>query len=144
MESSSTSSPKMALLLASGTAERLLTASTLVSGAAALGYEVTIFASYWGLDALRASRSDEHPSVEPGHGDASQRLAQTLRERKVPTWRHILRTAKALGNVKVFACSQSMEVLGLHREDLDPLVDEVMGITSYVDRTRGAEATYFV
>jgi len=141
---SSSPSPKMALLLASGTAERLLTASTLVSGAAALGYEVTIFASYWGLDALRTSGSEVHPPVEPGHGEASQRLEQTLRDRKVPTWRTILRTAKALGNVKVFACSQSMEVLGLRRADLDPLVDEVLGITSFVDRTRGAEATYFV
>ena len=136
--------PKMALLLASGTAERLLTASTLVSGAAALGYEVTIFASYWGLDAFRASGSEAHPPVEAGHGAAAERLEKTLRDRKVPTWRQVLRTAKSLGNVKVFACSQSMEVLGLRRTDLDPLVDEVLGITSFVDRTRGAEATYFV
>ncbi len=144
MGESSDPVPKMAVLLASGTAERLLTASTLVSGAAALGYEVTVFASYWGLDALRASGSEGHPPVEAGHGADAQRLEQTLRDRKVPTWRQILRTAKALGNVKVFACSQSMEVLGLHRTDLDPLVDEVLGITSFVDRTRGSEATYFV
>jgi peroxiredoxin family protein len=138
------SSPQMAIVLASGNAERLLTFSTLVSGAAALGYEVMIFASYWGLDAFRAGKPEGHPPLEPGHGPEGERLREILRDRKVPSWKTILRSAKAIGNVGIFACSQSLEVLGLDRRDLDPLVDDVMGIASFVDRTRGAQATYFI
>ena len=136
--------PKMAILLASGMSERLLAFSTLVSGAAALGYDVHIFASYWGLDAFRTSHADGHPPGEPGHGPDGERLQETLHRRNVPSWRKILRAAKAVGHVGIYACSQSMEVMGLSRKDLDPLVDDVMGIASFVERTRGAEATYFV
>ncbi len=137
--------PTMAIVLAAGTSDRLLPFATLVSGAVAMGYEVHVFASYWGLDALRRSRPAEaHPPVSPGHGAEGAALERTLVDRHVPGWRQILGAAKRVGPVHVYACSQSMDVLGLRREHLDDLVDEVVGIATFVDRTRGASATYFV
>ncbi len=138
-------SPTMAVVLAAGTSDRLLPFATLVSGAVAMGYEVHVFASYWGLDALRRSRpAAAHPPVTPGHGAEGEVLERTLVERHVPGWRQILAAAKRVGPVHVYACSQSMDVLSLKREELDDLVDEVVGVATFVDRTRGASATYFV
>ena len=137
-------SPKMSFVLTTGSADRLIPFATLVSGAVAMGYEVHIFASFWGLDAFRKDHTAPHPPVSPGHGEDGERLAQALRDRRVPSWKQMLSVAKQIGSVRVYACSQSMDLFTLKPEALDPLVDEVTGVATFVDRTRGAEVTYFV
>ncbi len=141
---SEVTAPKMAIVLTAGTADRLIPFSTLVSGAVAMGYEVHVFASFWGLDALRRETDAPHPPISPGHGAAGEALARTLTERRFPPWKQILGMAKSIGTVKVYACSQSMELFGLQQKDLDPLVDEVTGIATFVDRSRGSEQSYWI
>lgn len=134
----------MAIFLASGSVDRLLPFSTLVSGAVAMEYEVHVFASFWGLDAFRKERATPHPPMGPGHAEEGEKLAKTLVDRRVPGWRQMLATAKSLGPVHVYACAQSMDLYGLKPGDLDPTVDEVLGIAAFIDRAQGAEATYFI
>jgi peroxiredoxin family protein len=136
--------PRLAIVLTENTIDKLLPFSTLVSGAVVMGMDVHVFASFWGLDAFRKSSPGPHPPAGPGHGDAGARLEKTLVERKVPSWKSVLATAKELGSLHIYACSQSMELFGLTRADLDPVVDEVVGIATFIDRTRHAEASYFI
>lgn len=136
--------PKMAIVLTAGTADQLIPFSTLVSGAMAMGYEVHVFASFWGLDAFRREAPAPHPPVSPGHGEAGEKLARTLADRRFPPWKQILGMAKSIGALHVYACSQSMELFGLEQKDLDPLVDEVTGIATFVDRTKGAAQSYWI
>ncbi|EQD72419.1 hypothetical protein B1B_03773, partial [mine drainage metagenome] len=124
--------------------DKLLPFSTLVSGAVAMGLEVHVFASFWGLDAFRKSSPSPHPPASPGHGEAAARLDRTLVDRKVPSWKAMLSAAKGIGTLHVYACSQSMQLFGLTPADLDPIVDEVVGIATFIDRTRHAEASYFI
>ena len=136
--------PRMAILLTENTSDKLLPFSTLVSGAVVMGLDVHVFASYWGLDAFRRASPGPHPPAGPGHGEAGARLEKTLVDRKVPSWKSVLGMAKEIGSLHIYACSQSMELYGLTRADLDPLVDEVVGIAAFIDRTRHAEASYFI
>jgi len=46
-------------------------------------------------------------------------------------WSEIFRQAKDIGEVKIHACSLSMEMFGLRVEDLDPLVDGQEGVASF-------------
>ena len=139
--------PKMAIVLTSGTVDRLIPFSTMVSGAVAMGYDVHVFASFWGLAAFRkdpAGATPSHPPVSPGYGRDGDRLATTLREKRFPPWKQIVGKAKSIGSLHVYACSQSMELLGLNAPDLDPLVDEVAGIATFVDRTKEAVQSYWI
>ena len=47
-------------------------------------------------------------------------------------WSAVLAQAKQLGDVQVHACSLSMDMLGLTTDDLDPLVDDVEGVTAFM------------
>jgi peroxiredoxin family protein len=44
----------------------------------------------------------------------------------------VLAQAKELGEVRVHACSLSMDMLDLTQDDLDPLVDDVEGVTAFM------------
>ncbi|NNN17549.1 MAG: peroxiredoxin [Thermoplasmata archaeon] len=140
----SPSPARMAIILTENHVDKLLPFSTLVSGAVAMGFEVHVFASFWGLDAFRKSSPSPHPPTSPGHGAAGAELESTLADRKVPSWKSMLSTAKGIGTLRIYACSQSMQLFHLTPADLDPIVDEVVGIATFIDRTRHAEASYFV
>ncbi len=135
---------QMAIVLTESADDKLLPFATLVSGAVAMGFRVDVLASYWGLMAFRAKSKGDRATVSPGHGTEGERLEEALREKKAPSWRSILEMAKSLGDLHIYACSQSMEVLGLAKDELDPLVDGVTGVATFVDRTRSANVTYFI
>ena len=137
-------SEQMAIVLTESADDKLLPFATLVSGAVAMGFQVDVLASYWGLMAFRTNAKEVPATVSPGHGPDGEHLEEALRGKKAPSWRSILEMAKSLGGLRIYACSQSMEVLGLKKEDLDPLVDGVTGVATFVDRTRSADVTYFV
>ena len=44
---------KMSIIVFSGTVDKLLAVSTLATGAAAMGLQVDIFLTFWGLNAFR-------------------------------------------------------------------------------------------
>ncbi len=143
MSTPSTPSPdQMAIVLTESATDKLLPFATLVSGAIAMGFRVDVFASYWGLSAFRKGPSV--PEVSPGHGELGARLEQALTAPKAPSWRAILEMAKSLGDLHIYACSQSMEILGFQKEELDPLVESVTGVATFIDTTRSAQITYFI
>jgi peroxiredoxin family protein len=47
-------------------------------------------------------------------------------------WSVVLAQAKELGDVRLHACSLSLDMLGLTKDDLEPMVDDVEGITAFI------------
>jgi peroxiredoxin family protein len=135
---------QMAVVLTENAADKLLPFATLVSGALALGFRVDVFASYWGLLAFRKTPAPAPALVSPGHGEEGTHLEQALKRPKAPSWKALLEMAKSIGELHIYACSQSMEVLGLSKNDLDPLVESVTGVATFIDRTRSANVSYFI
>ena len=134
----------MAIVLTEDSIDKLLPFATLVSGAVVMGMRVDVFASYWGLVAFRAGPAGPTVHVAPGHGEEGERLEKELKAKDAPSWRSMLETAKSLGELHIYACSQSMEILGLKKEDLDPLVEKVTGVATFVEQTQNAAVTYFI
>lgn len=145
MSSPAASPPEqMAIVLTESAADKLLPFATLVSGAIALGFRVDVLASYWGLAAFRKTPTPLPATVSPGHGEDGTRLEQALQAPKAPSWKALLEMAKSIGELHIYACSQSMEVLGLSKSELDPLVERVLGIATFIDQTRNARVSYFI
>jgi len=145
MSSSDAPPPEqMAVVLTENSADKLLPFATLVSGAVALGFRVDVLASYWGLVAFRKTATASPPSVSPGHGEDGARLEAALKAPRAPSWKSILEMAKSIGELHIYACSQSMEILGLSKDELDPLVEGVTGVATFIDRTRSASVSYFI
>ena len=46
-------------------------------------------------------------------------------------WSELFAQAKDLGEVQIHACADSMEMFGITKDDLDPMVDGVWGVASF-------------
>lgn len=116
------------LVLFSGTDDRLDAGAVLTAGAAAMGRPVNVFLQYWALDAFRADRIQKDHGVAP---EAGADGLEAYRHHGGLHWSEIFRQAKAVGDVKIHACSLSMEMFGIGVDDLDPLVDDQEGVASF-------------
>ncbi len=119
---------KLSLVLFSGTDDRLQAAAVLTVGAAAMGRQVDLFLQYWALDAFRADRILKDHGVAPEAGEDGRVAMQAQGKTH---WSELLGQAKDLGEVRVFACSDSMEMFDITQDDLDPLVDGIWGVASF-------------
>ncbi len=115
------------LVIFSGTDDKLQAAAVLTAGAAAIGRPVNVFLQYWALDAFRRDRIERDHGLSPEAGDEGRIAVNALRAEGQATWADTLRQAKGLGGVDIEACSLSMDLLRIEPEDLDPLVDGVVG-----------------
>jgi peroxiredoxin family protein len=123
-------SDTLSIVMFSGTADKLHSAATIAAGAAAMGRPVNILLQYWALDAFRTDR------VEADHGLAVEAAAPGARQpvkgmASIP-WLETFRMAKELGEMSIYACSGSLEVLGIDVAELDPLVDAAGGIATFL------------
>ena len=123
----------LSIALFSGTDDKLSAAALLTAGAAALGRKVDILLQYWALDAFRAGRLAKDHGLAPEAGlEGAQAMDRLRREGGGQHWGEVLAQAKQLGDVRIHACSLSMDMLGLTGEDLDPMVDDVEGVTAFM------------
>src|SRR6266511_2046261 len=111
----------LSLVLFSGTDDKLNSAGVLAVGAAAMGRKVNGFLQYWALDAFRADRVHE-----------------LVQRQGTQHWSELFSQAKEIGEVGVHACSLSMEMFGITKDDLDPLVDDVEGVAAFIAAADGS------
>jgi len=109
----------------------------LAVGAAAMGRTVNLFLQYWALDAFRTDRIRKDHGVAAEGGPEGAEAMRWARERGQEHWADLLAQAKDIGEVGIQACSLSMEMFGLNREDLDPLVDGVQGVAAFMAGATG-------
>ena len=128
----------LSLILFSGTDDKLTSASVLVTGAAAMGRRVNVFLQYWGLDAFRKDRIAKDHGVSAEAGPEGAEAMRRLRERGgTQHWSQNLLMARDVGEVRITACALSMELLEITKDELDPMVDAVEGIASFMGSVTG-------
>jgi peroxiredoxin family protein len=119
---------RLSLVLFSGTDDKLQAAAVLTVGAAAMGRPVDVFLQYWALDAFRADRITKDHGVAPEAGADGERA---MREQGKTHWSELFGQAKDLGEVRIMACADSVEMFRITSDDLDPLVDGIWGVASF-------------
>lgn len=134
---------KMSIILFSGTVDKLMPVGILASGGVAMGMDVEIFATFWGLLSLKKGAS-EQPRMSKDFEDMGPIMMQAMQEKNMPSWIDMLRTAKELGNVKIVACANTSDLMGLKLEDYEDVVDEIVGVGEYVNTARDSKITLFI
>ena len=132
---------KLSIILFSGTIDKLLPVGVLSSAAAAHGMQVRIFATFWGLMALR---KDAQPKMSKDFEELGAQMSSILKEKNVPSWIDMIRQAKEIGDVKVYACAMTFDMFGMKKEDLVDIVDDVVGAGEYIDDAKDANITLFI
>ena len=141
----------------SGDFDKLTAVFTLGTGAAAVGYEVNIFFTFWGLDAIKRKQGRSWLTRIFGFMMGGLRVAPTsrfnflgagpkifrylMRKNNVATLEELVEAAKLLG-INLYACEMAMHVLGLTKEDFIPEVKDVLGVASFLKLSEGGQTLF--
>lgn len=154
---------KSTIVFFSGDLDKAIAAFIIANGAAAYDHEVTMFFTFWGLNALR---KDERVSMKKGFLEnmfdkMMPRGAERLGLSKMnfagmgpKMIKHIMKKHNALSlpqlielaqeqGVKLVACTMTMDLLGLQKEELMDGIDYA-GVAAYLGDAADAKVNLFI
>jgi len=160
----STPGPKRTtLVLFSNDLDRAMAGLIIANGFAALGHQVTVFFTFWGLTVLR---KDNPPPVKKDllsrmfgfmlpkgprkltlskmHmlGPGTEMMKYVMRQKNVPTLAELIGQARAQG-VQFLACEMAMNVMGITKAELLDGV-ETAGVANFAALAEKSQATLFI
>lgn len=154
---------KKTIIVFSGDLDKAMASFIIANGAAAMGNEVTMFFTFWGLNVLRkAQRIKVRKSfIERLFGWMMPRGAAKLglskmnfagmgaammrgimRKKNVSALPELIESAQAMG-VRMIACTMSMDVMGIKEEELIDGI-EFAGVATYLGEADQANVNLFI
>lgn len=155
-------SKKLSIIAFSGDFDKLTAVFTLATGAAAVGYEVNIFFTFWGLDAIKKKKGRAFVGgskltkmfgfmmgglkVAPNSkfnfwGIGPKIFRKLMKKNNVATLEELVEAAIAL-EVNMYACEMAMHVLGLKKENFIPEVKDVLGVATFLNLSDGGQTLF--
>ncbi len=150
------------LLLFSDDLDKVLATFVIANGAAAMDSRVTIFFAFWGLNVLRKQASSggkdllsklfewmmplgvERLKLSKMHmlGMGTSMMKRVMKRKNVKVLPELVASAKDAG-VRFVACSMSMDVMGITKEEMMDGV-EVGGIATFLGAAEKSNMTLFI
>ena len=134
---------KIVLVCDSGATDKLQTLAMVASGAVTNDIEVYIFFMNDAVYALKKDAPTE-PEVTSVFPEVAEKINQARKEGRIVHWKGLLEDLKDLGELRIIACVQITEILGLEKDDLLPMVDEVAGVNTLSEQAMLADRVMFV
>lgn len=151
------------LIVFSDDLDKALASFVIANGAASTGKKVTMFFTFWGLNVIK---KQQKPAVSkdifgkmfgwmlPAHsgklklskmnmgGAGSWMMRLIMKKKRIDSLESLIRQAVDNG-VEMIACTMSMDVMGVQKEEL---MDNVTlgGVASYLERTEEANVNLFI
>ncbi len=131
------------IFLHSGEFDRAYQAFSITNVLLAMGGEVHIFLSYGGLRRFVKGNLDRVviDSKEPPFREEFERH---LEKGTIDPISEMVDTAKRFGNLKIYACTASMAVLNISRDELLDVVDSSMGLVSFLNIVKDAYLVLYI
>lgn len=156
-------SDKKTIVMFSGDLDKVMAGLIIANGAAAMGSEVTMFFTFWGINVLRKAKKIKVKKdfMEKMFGWMMPRGAEKLglskmnfggmgalmmkdimKKKNVNTLPELIESAQMMG-VKMIVCTMSMDVMGIKEAELiDGL--EFAGVASYLGEADEANVNLFI
>jgi peroxiredoxin family protein len=133
---------RFSIVLFSGTVDKIMAAVTLATGAVAMGKEVNLFLTFWGLIAFRKGDWQTNVRFSKDFEDYAGPAMEMMQAKNIPPWIETLKGAMELGSVNVKACSMTMELFNMTLEDFEPIVSEVTGVAAFIQEQDGGTTLF--
>jgi peroxiredoxin family protein len=148
---------KLCIILSKGTLDMAYPAFMLANAAATMGDEVHLFFTFWGMDVISAKRSGSlklSPVGNPGlhmpnilgmipgmTAMATGMIRGKIQKLKIPPIPEMMKNARDMG-VHFHACSTTMEMMGMKKEDFVPEVEDVVGAATFIGMSEGGQVIF--
>jgi peroxiredoxin family protein len=154
---------KKTIIVFSGDLDKAMAAMIIARGAAAMGNEVTLFFTFWGLNLLRKPepvpvkktlleamfgwmmpRGAGKAVLSKMHmgGMGTAMMMHVMQTKHVPTLPEMIKEAQDFG-VTFIACTMSMDVMGIKAEELIDGI-EYGGVATYLGSADEANVNLFI
>lgn len=151
------------IIVFSGDLDKVLASFIIANGAASMGRPVTMFFTFWGLNVLRKHEkiAVKKPVVEKMFGTMMPRgskkltlsrmnmggmgtkmMRRVMNDKNIESLEDLMKTAMNHG-VKLVACTMSMDVMGITKEELIDGV-ELAGVASYLGDAEESNVNLFI
>ena len=153
---------RVALVVFSGDLDRVLAAFVIATGAAAVGQQVSMFFTFWGLAVLKKSNelkgktflqkmmaimspgsSEDLPVSKMNYfGVGAKMLRTMMKQRNVTSLEDMISLARELG-VRMIACEMSRDVMGIHESELEDGL-ECGGVATFLADSLKSRTSLFI
>nr|WP_272867208.1 DsrE/DsrF/DrsH-like family protein [Coprobacillus cateniformis] len=151
------------MVVFSGDLDKVLASFIIANGAAAMGRPVTMFFTFWGLNALRKTekqhikksfiekmfgimmpRGSEKLKLSKMNmaGMGTSMMKKVMKNKNVNSLEELMSLAQSNG-VKLVACTMSMDIMGITKEELIDGV-ELAGVASYLGDAEESNVNLFI
>ncbi|HCL90983.1 MAG TPA: pyridine nucleotide-disulfide oxidoreductase, partial [Candidatus Atribacteria bacterium] len=151
------------LVVFSGNLDKAIASFIIANGAATMGRKVTMFFTFWGLNILRKPTGGKVKKDFLGRmfgmmmpkGPQKLKLSQMsigglggkmiryiMKKNNVASLEELIRQAKEQG-VKIIACSMSLDLMGIKKEELIDGI-EIGGVATYLAAAETADTNLFI
>lgn len=123
----------LGIIIHSGSYDRIYHGLSLALAALALGREVKVFFSYWSLEYLK-KKAQANISLDKEAERHKEIIERNIERGHLVKFNELTSQAKKMG-AKFYACTSSMGLLNIARDELIQEVDKSMGITTFLTET---------
>lgn len=155
---------KVTIVVLSGDMDRVMAAFIIATGAAAMGMQVTMFFTFWGLNVIRKKGTPSRAKdwlrrmfgllnrggaetlpLSRFHfgGLGTSMMKRVMREHRMPGIPELMETARDLG-VRFIACTTTMGLMGITKDTLVDGVDQLAGVTTYLAEAKEGAVNLFI
>ena len=116
---------KTTIIVQSGDMDKLYSALIVSNGSLAMGMEVSLYFTFWGLLRLKKGALEKGPLSKMNFfGLGRIMMLKKMKKNKVATLNRLLNDFKELGG-RIIACEMTMEIMGVKKSDLqENIIDE--------------------
>ncbi len=134
------------IVVQSGDMDKVYSAMIIANGSLAMGMEVSLFFTFWGLERLKRNGGLEKAPLSRMHflGLGKWVVKRRMARANVASLERLFQDYRELGG-RIIACDMTMAIMGIKREDLrEDLIDEYAGVGTYLNDARDSRITLFV
>jgi len=154
---------KVSMVVFSGDMDKLFAAFIIATGAAAAGFEVTMFFTFWGLKALQKKGvstgkgffgrmlgwinggdiGKANPSRYGFGGMGRWMFGKMMKAKNASSLPELRQLAIDLG-VKMYPCQMSMDVMEYEREKFIPEITDCVGVGFFIEQASQSAFSLFI
>ncbi len=131
---------RLTIILHSGSYDRVTNALSLAIVCLSMGMEAHILLTYQGLRRFRKGHLDDADETDP---ELLAQMQRDIASGKFHSIEYKLDAALELG-LKVYACTTAMATCEFVKEDLVEGVDQIMGLTTFMNLVRDATVNWYI